>query len=84
MNPFFFFTLLDQGFKDKSTVVVRGFHTLTCMGVFNHGNECLGHLEVLLIYLNCFFFFSGWNDCAPYIFDDKKNLQEFVGMFEFI
>lgn len=83
MNPFFF-TLLDQGFKDKSTVVVRGFHTLTCMGVFNHGNECLGHLEVLLIYLNCFFFFSGWNDCAPYIFDDKKNLQEFVGMFEFI
>lgn len=56
MNPFFF-TLLDQGFKDKSTVVVRGFHTLTCMGVFNHGNECLGHLEVLLIYLNCLFFF---------------------------
>lgn len=83
MNPFFF-TLLDQGFKDKSTVVVRGFHTLTCMGVFNHGNECLGHLEVLLIYLNWVFFFSGWNDCAPYIFDDKKNLQEFVGMFEFI
>lgn len=37
--------------------MVRGFHTLTCMGVFNHGNECLGHLEVLLIYLNCFFFF---------------------------
>lgn len=64
--------------------MVRGFHTLTCMGVFNHGNECLGHLEVLLIYLNWFFFFSGWNDCAPYIFDDKNNLQEFVGMFEFI
>lgn len=53
----FFPTLLDQGFKDKSTVVVRSFHTLTCMGVFNHGNECLGHLEVLMIYLNCFVLF---------------------------
>lgn len=29
------------------------------MGVFNHGHECLGHLEVLMIYLNCFFIFQG-------------------------
>lgn len=69
----FFFTLLDQGFKDKSTVVVRGFHTLTCMGVFNHGNECLGHLEVLLIYLNCFggFFWVEWL-CTVHLWWQKK------------
>lgn len=51
------------------------------MGVFNHGHECLGHLEVLMTYLNRFFFQGGV--IIHYTSLMTKKPQEFVGTFEF-